>query len=474
MTNPDILKREKGSFRDRNNQVFKVGERVFRGISEKALGDWYCLEKSAVLKKYSASGNIIGSRLLDTDAESTVLQTDANNWHAWLEHECIPFINYPYEWCFEMLKDAALLHLNLLEAGLHEGITIKDASAFNIQFVGSCPTFIDIPSFEKYQSGTPWLGFRQFCQHFLYPLMLQSYKKISFRNWQRGNVEGITPYECSQLMSLRDMFRPGVFPLVYLQSKMVAALGDKKTSMLAEAQEGEFGREIIYVNIRKVRRIIERLTWEPSRSEWSEYTSTNSYDRECFDRKCAFVKEAAAQKCRNRVWDIGCNTGHFSRMFSENSDYVVALDIDELSIQKLYRQLKAEGNRKILPLVFDLTNPSPGLGWRCKERLSLEDRQPPDLILCLALVHHLVITGNVPLADVIDWLASFKCEVVIEMLTKQDEMVHKLLLNKTDQYPEFTVEGFEAIAEHYFDVRKKEAVMAERRYLYHLVPKGSS
>lgn len=470
MTSPDMLVRERGSFRDRDNQVYRVGSRILRGISEKAYGDWCLLEKSNTYQKFSESGGIIPTRLLNSE-ESGCFE---HPWHAWLEHETVPFINYPYEWCFEMLKDAALLHLDLLESALHDKMIIKDASSFNIQYIGACPVFIDIPSFEAYRQGTPWIGFRQFCQHFMYPLMLQSYRNISFRNWQRGNVEGITPYECSQLMSLRDMFRPGVFPLVYLQSKMVAALGDKKTSMLAEAQEGDFGREIIFANIRKVRRIIERLTWEPFRSEWSEYTSTNSYDRECFDRKCAFVKEVATRKRRNSVWDIGCNTGHFSRMFAENSDYVVAFDIDELSIQKLYRQLKAEGDRKILPLVFDLTNPSPGLGWRCKERLPLEDRQPPVLILCLALVHHLVITGNVPLADVIDWLASFKCEVVIEMLTKQDEMVQKLLLNKTDQYPEFTVEGFEAIAGHYFDVRKKETVMPARRYLYHLVPKGSS
>ena len=226
--------------------------------------------------------------------------------------------------------------------------------------------------------------------------------------------------------------------------------------------------------MRKLRRIIKGLAWQLARSEWSEYKSANSYDAECFDKKCSFVRRVAEQATRKSVWDIGCNTGHFSRILAGHSDYVVAMDIDELSIQKLYMELKGEGNTKILPLVFDLTNPSPRLGWRCEERLSLADREPPALILCLALVHHLVISGNVPLANVLEWLASFKCEVVIEMLTKQDEMVQKLLLNKTDQYPEFTVDGFEATAAKHFVTKAKETVMPERRYLYHLVPRNSS
>ena len=474
MINPDTLVQEKGSFRDRNNQVFRFGDRVLRGISENALQNWHLLEQSMVFQSYSVSGNIIVSRLLTEDMAGQVPQIEDDPWNAWLEHDCIPFINYPYEWCFEMLKDAALLHLDLLEAGLQDNITLKDASAFNIQFMGADAVFIDIPSFEPYQPGMPWTGFRQFCQHFLYPLMLQSYKKISFRNWQRGNVEGITPYECNQLMSLRDRLRPGVFSLVYLQSKIVAAMGNKKTSMLSEARESEFGKEIILVNVRKLRRIIRGLAWKPARSEWSEYKTDNSYDTECFNRKCDFVRQVAAQESRKRVWDIGCNTGHFSRLFAENSDYVVSMDIDELSVQKFYLELKQERNTKILPLVFDLTNPSPSLGWRCEERLALADREPPTLILCLALIHHLVISGNVPLTNVLEWLASFKCELVIEMLSKQDEMVQKLLLNKTDQYPEFTVEGFEAIASQYFVTKEKETVMPARRFLYHFVPRTIS
>lgn len=470
MSNDPGFSPERGSFRDRNNQVFVLEDKVLRGVSDAAQANWAQLASSKLYKRYAGSGHVTATRQLTPDEHRTLLASGAPDWPAYLAHERIPFISYAYEWCFAMLKDAALLHLELLEAALREDIILKDSSVFNIQFAGARPVFIDIPSFERYEPGMPWIGFRQFCQHFLYPLMLQSFKNISFRSWLRGNVEGITPHECRQLMSFRDMFRSGVFSLVYLQSKLVDSMGDAKTSIVTEARDSEFGKEIILANIRKLRKIIGKLEWRPARSEWSEYTGTHSYDDACFAMKCDFVKKAAAARPRTHAWDIGCNTGHFSRMLSANTDYVVAMDIDELSIQRFYTQLKQENNTRILPLVFDLTNPSPRLGWRCEERLSLADRDSPELILCLALVHHLVITGNIPLSHVLDWLASFKCEIVIEMLTKKDDMVRKLLLNRIDQYDEFTVEGFEAIAAGYFDVLNKAEIMEGKRFLYHLAP----
>ena len=173
MTSPDKITGERGSFRDRNNQVFCVGNQILRGISEKALKDWQALERSRAYEKYMKAGNIVATKLVGEDIFQ-LYPDELQAWCACLEHERIPFVNYVYEWCFEMLKDAALLRLDLLDEGLHENMIIKDASVFNIQFLGAKPVFIDIPSFERYDPGTPWIGFRQFCQHFLYPLMLQA------------------------------------------------------------------------------------------------------------------------------------------------------------------------------------------------------------------------------------------------------------------------------------------------------------
>ncbi|HNZ48544.1 MAG TPA: class I SAM-dependent methyltransferase [Candidatus Hydrogenedentes bacterium] len=468
--NEGLFHQEPGSFRDRNNQVYMVDGRIVRGISSTARAHWEALKESSFYKKHSAAGRIVATREIAPDNLPSPF-TEEQLWDCYLEHDRLPFISYVYEWCFGMLKDAALLHLDLMEGALREGLILKDASVFNIQFSGAREVFIDLPSFERYEAGMPWVGFRQFCQHFLYPLMLQSYKDISFKNWFKGNVDGITPKECNNILSFRDKFRKGVFSLVYLQSKLVDSMGNAKRSIVSEAQDSDFGKEIILANVKKLRKIICGLEWKPARSEWSDYTKTHSYDDTCFEQKCRFVSEAVAEKPLKLAWDIGCNTGHFSRILAKNSAYVVALDIDELSVQRLYESLRQEGTDNILPLVFDLTNPSPPLGWRCRERHALEQRGAPELVLCLALVHHLVITGNVPLREVIEWLASFRCAIVIEMLTKEDDMVRKLLLNRVDQYPEFTIDGFESLAAPYFTVKKKEEVMAGKRFLYHLLPR---
>jgi SAM-dependent methyltransferase len=464
--------REPGSFRDRNNQVYAVDGRIIRGISAEARRHWEALEKSKFYKRFSASEQIVSTTVLDADALPASFSDEEKHWDAFLEHDRIPFVSYAYEWCFSMLKDAALLHLELMESALREKLILKDATVFNIQFKGHKSVFIDLPSFEIYEAGMPWVGFRQFCQHFLYPLMIQSYKNVSVKNWFKGNIDGITPYECNQLLSFRDKFRQGVFSLVYLQSKLVASMGDAKRSIVSEAQDSDFGLEIILSNVRKLKKVVKGLEWQLASSEWSDYTKTHSYNDECFEQKCNFVNAVVNEKKRGLTWDIGCNTGHFSRILAQNSEYVVALDIDELSVQRMYHSLKKEGPDHILPLVFDLTNPSPAIGWRCKERHRLDGRGKPDLILCLALVHHLVITGNVPLAEVMDWLASLGAEIVVEMLTKEDDMVKKLLLNRVDQYPEFTIEGFESIAGAQFTVKKKEEIMPGKRFLYHLLPKA--
>ncbi len=471
MNNAADLCADKGSFRDRNNAVYHIDNRILRGISEEALDNWRCLADKRFFNSYCESGHLVQTHLLTVEEQRELNSLQDTTWAAYLEHQRIPFINYAYEWCFDMLKDAALLHLDLLDAALREGMIIKDSSHFNVQFVGTNPVFIDIPSFEAYQAGTPWIGFRQFCQHFLYPLMLQAYKRVPFRSWLRGNTEGISPEECNRLLSFRDMLRPGVFSLVYLQSKLVASMGDVKHSMVNEARESAFGKEIIVANIKKLRRTLCRLDWEAPRSEWSEYKDEHSYDTESFAKKSAFVDRIVQGTPRNLAWDIGCNTGHFSKILARNTDWVIAMDRDDLSIQRLYSELKTQANNNILPLVLDIANPSPPLGWRCAERRSLAERTSPDLILCLALVHHLVITNNIPLQHILEWLASFNCDVVMEMIDKTDGMVQKLLLNKTDQYNEFTIAGFESIADQNFVIREKSEVVPSRRFLYHLVPK---
>ncbi len=298
-----------------------------------------------------------------------------------------------------MLKDAALLQIELLLEALNEDTIVKDSSAFNFQWIGTKPVFIDIVSFEHYSSGTPWVGYRQFCELFLNPLILQAYKGIPFQDWLRGNINGIDPAHLNQLLSFRDIFRRGVLTHVVLHSKLQQSFGSTKMDVGKSMKEGGFDKSMVRQNIINVGRVVEHLEWKERKSEWSEYIEQHSYSGSDLEGKRAFVSEVVGEKRWRTVWDCGCNTGQFSRLAAENADTVLALDADHLSIEKLYQSLKGTENRVITPLVFDLSQPSPAVGWKSAERLPLGERSRPDLVFCLALIHHVVISANIPLYE---------------------------------------------------------------------------
>jgi hypothetical protein len=456
---------EPGSFRDRNGRVYMLEDAVYRGLSRNAVEHWKKLSSTRFLGRLLQEHKVVQTEFLDqADIEDARL---TEPWAGYLKHEKIPFVSYPYEWCFEMLKDAALLHLELMEQALDEGMILKDSSAFNIQFMGARPIFIDMPSFEQLAPGEPWVGFRQYCQMFLYPLMLQAYKGVPFRHWLRGSLDGIEPADCWAAMSLRDLIRPGVFTLVYLQSKLLSAYGSSTRNVKQDVAEAGFSEALIRANVRKMRKVVSGLHWKVQRSEWSDYVADNSYDEENLNEKKNFVREAVQTRHRKLAWDIGCNTGTFSRILAENCKQVVAMDIDHLAVQRLYVALRDEGNTSILPLVCNLADPSPNQGWRGLERKSLPARGAPELTLCLALIHHIVIGANIPLNQFIEWMGELGTDLVLEMVTKQDEMVQKLLLNKDDIYQDYSVAFLEQCLGQYFDIQKRIEIKSGLRILYY-------
>jgi hypothetical protein len=368
-----------------------------------------------------------------------------------------------------MLKDAALLHLELLQAALSENLTLKDASAYNVQWIGARPVFIDIASFEPLPPGEPWVGYRQFCELFLYPLMLAAYKDLPFQPWLRGSIDGISSADCARMMSARDLLRPGVLLHVALQNRLQGQYADTKKEMKADLRAAGFNRALIEANVRRLHHLTTRLTWGDAGSapsEWSEYANHNSYDEADRQTKQRFVHTAVQSKAWRRVWDLGANTGDYSRIAAENADTVVAMDADALAIERLYRKLKGEANLKILPLVMNVADPSPNLGWRGLERKGLIERGRPDLVLCLALIHHVVISANIPLRDFIGWLAGLDAAVVIEFVTREDAMTRTLLRNKVDQYSDYDLPCFEQALSDAFVIHRREALASGTRVLY--------
>jgi len=456
-----------GSFRDPESRILVDQDTICRGLSEAALRDWEALEATRFFSKAMADGRIVETTRTPPGEIEDSFQETAQDWAAILEHRRVPFLSYPYEWSFGMLKDAALLQLDLLLDALGEDLILKDASAFNIQWIGSRPTFIDVGSFKSFGPGEPWEGYRQFCQMFLFPLQLQAYKGVAFQPWLRGSIDGIPPEAMSRLLSKRDLLRPGVLLHVVMQARLQERYGGTNRSIREDLRKGGFNAEIVHSTVVRMRRLVANLDWKVRRSEWSEYSKEHSYHDEDFSLKENFVSEVASRQRWKQVWDLGCNTGHFSRLAARHSDCVIAMDIDHLAVERLYRQLRAEKDEKILPLVMNLAQPSPGLGWRGEERRSLLSRGRPDLTLCLALIHHLVLSATIPIPEVLRLLASLGGDLVIEFPTRDDPMVEKLLLHKGQKHEEYNRQNFERHLAASFSIKKSMQIGSGTRYLYH-------
>jgi hypothetical protein len=457
-TSSTELEREPGSFRDPKSRIYygRDGE-ILRALSAGGLEDWHRVAATQFFPRLVEAGKIVATEVVEDGL---------------LRHEAIPFVSYPYEWSFGMLKDGALLQLELMEAALAEDVILKDASPYNVQWRGARPLFIDVGSFEPLEPGEPWAGYRQFCQLYLYPLMLQAWKDVPFAPWLRGRVEGIEPRELRNLLSARDRFRRGVFTHVVLHERLARREAGRE-HVRADLRAAGFNKELIRANVRKLRRLVERLEWEPRPTAWTRYGPETTYHARDAERKAEFVRVAAAARRRRLVWDLGANDGSYTRLAAEHADYAVALDGDAAVVERLYRSLRAGEERSILPLAVDLADPSPGLGWRGRERRTLRERGRPDLVLCLALVHHLALSANVPPAELVDWLRELEAEVVIELVTREDPMARALLARKREGlHEDYERAEWERLLGAAFEVERTEELADGARVLYLARPRA--
>ena len=457
---------EPGSFRDPESRVFYAGDEIYRALSKEGMEDFEALAESGLLE----DPRIVRTERADgAPGAAGMLPTETAGV---LKHELIPFVSYPYEWTFSMLKDAALLQLDLLLAALDRDLILKDSSPYNIQFKGGRPVFVDVGSFERVREGEPWVGYRQFCMLYLYPLLLQAVKEVPFQPWLRGSIDGITPAQMRGLMSFRDRFRRGLTTNVFLHARLEERYADRPREVKQEVKRAGMGKQLILANVRKMRKLVTRLEWDPPEGVWVAYGERNTYTDEDARRKDDFVRAVARCQPWRLVWDIGCNNGRYSRIAAEGARYVVAVDADQGPVELLYRELRDAGIERILPLAMNLADPSPGLGWRGLERKAMPGRGRPDLVLALALVHHIAISANVPVREIVDWLASLGGALVVEFPTRDDPMVQKLLAPKREGlHPDYELESFERCLGEAFDVQRSERLESGTRVLYFATPR---
>ena len=462
------LLQDSGSFRDPLSRVFVGNGEVVRAFTAIGAKDIEKVWKKPSIQNALASGELIESNLV---SPSSVGLNDP--WVSAMTHPLIPFISYPYEWTFSMLKDAAQLQLKLTRQTLADGIGLKDATPYNVQFIGSRPQFIDAGSFEKRRKGDPWYGYRQFCEMYLYPLMMQGYLGVGFQQFLRGSVNGISPDTMRKLLpaSIRRP-RKGRLTHVVLHAAAQNRFADSDNNMKSDAAKAGMNAQVLDATLRKLQGIVKKISLGDKKSTWSEYSERGHYIESSLDEKQKFVRDAVASAPRKQVWDIGCNDGVFSRIAAAHSDYVVAMDADPLVVDRLYNTLKAEKNEQILPLYVDLTDSGGGVGWRGQERPGVFDRGRPDIVMALAVIHHMAITFHVPLASQLDMFRDLTPELIIEMPHADDPMVRKLLTNKRDGiHDDFTLEEFERLLNERFTVKSKMLLSSGTRTIFHAVRK---
>ncbi|MEU2615450.1 methyltransferase domain-containing protein [Micromonospora sp. NPDC007271] len=459
-----------GSFRDPGNRVLHRRGEVLRGLDERSARDWRALAASDFFRDLLAAGKVCGTEeLVPTPVDVP--------WAAVLRHERIPFVSHPYEWSYGMLREAALLHLEILRSALAAGFTTKDGSAYNLQWRGTAPVFIDVGSFEPARDGEPWAGYRQFCQTLLYPLLLQAHLGLDFQPWLRARIDGIEADQMRRLFSGVRRLRAGVPTHVHLHGAMQARHAGTSTSEVrAQLRAAGYSRELVLATVRGLERLVRRLDHRPGESHWSDYQRTCAYSVHDRRAKESLVDRAAAEATPGLALDLGANDGRYARIVARHAEYVVAVEQDPAVVDALYRALRTEGERRILPLVMDLADPSPGGGWRGVERAGFADRARGDLVLALALVHHLAIGRNVPLAEVLDQLAGLTAPggtLVVEFVHAEDPMARRLLANRPDGlFPDYRREAFERLLTAHGRTVRRVELPSGTRTLYQVVVGG--
>lgn len=444
------------SFRDPSGFLFTQDGKLYRQVNHVYREEYDRLLGSGLYQDLVEGGLLVPHVEVDAPLPAGAYRV--------LEPERVPFISYPYEWSFGQLQDAALATLRIQQKALDRGMSLKDASAYNIQFHAGRPVLIDTLSFETYQEGRPWVAYRQFCQHFLAPLALMSHTDVRLGQLLRIHIDGVPLSLASRLLPFSTRLR---FPLL---SHIHLHAGSERRLAARPVDTGRYrvGRTAFRALIENLEAAVRGLKWQPKGTPWADYYGETNYSDEGLEHKAQLVAEflAAVEPAPGLVWDLGANTGRFSRLPAGRGALTISFDNDPACVERNYRQCIRDGEARILPLLVDLTNPPSGHGWAHEERMSLAERGPADLALALALVHHLAIGNNLPLGHIAAFLARIARWLIVEFVPKSDSQVQRLLASREDIFVDYTQKAFEAEFGRHFLVERSAGIQDSERTLY--------
>lgn len=458
------MQKEHSSFRDNSGFVFYQNGNVYRAVTN---------TYQQQFDNFLSSG--LYAQLVEQDLIIPHKEVPANDWphleknlasqvYKILAPEKISYISYPYEWCFQQLKDAALLTLDIQLKALENNITLKDASAFNVQFHKGKPVFIDTLSFDNYEEGKPWIAYRQFCCHFLAPLALMSFVTTDLRRLSELFIDGIPLSVASKLLPRKTRFSAFYLLHIHYHAKLETKYsGDVEASKKVNSK---LSKAKLVTIIQHLVSGIRSMKSPSKKTEWGNYYKEFSYSGKAIENKKALVKEWTSTIAPETIWDLGCNAGMFSELVQPLAKQIISFDFDHLAIEKFYGLVKEKGYKNILPLVLDLNNPSAGIGWANRERKSFTERGKTDLILALALIHHLSIANNIPFSYVAEFFADLTTWLIIEFVPKHDQQTQRLLVTREDIFTGYDQQSFEKAFQDFFTIEKQQQIAETGRTLY--------
>lgn len=444
--------KEFSSFRDPAGYVYYEGDKIYRKINRCYFDQYNYFMCSGLYDELVENGYLIRHREIEKNHDYIII-----------EAERIPFISYPYEWCFEELKDAAMLTLNIQKIALKYDMTLKDASGYNVQFLRGKVIFIDTLSFDFYKEGSPWGAYGQFCRHFMAPLILMRYVDENLNCLLKNYIDGIPIDFANHILNGRGGFTAKQH--IKWHSKAISKNNDKVRDGKALKVSKNSIENMIDMMIRQV----GKLKRKKLISEWDTYYDNTNYGKISDESKIKLIR-----KClkiinfsdNDILWDLAGNDGKYSRIASSFVENVVSFDVDLNVVNRSYSVVKENEETRILPLLFDVTNPSPAIGFGCSERQSLMGRGPVKCVMALAFIHHISISNNVGFDKVAAWFSKLGEYLIIEFVPKEDSQVQKLLKTREDIFDRYTQDDFEECFLKYYEIMSRNCIRESKRVIY--------
>jgi len=441
------MKRLGSSFRDPDGYMFEFQGELFRAVNPSYQQDYDYLLSSGLYDELIKRGLMVPFREVDP------IPFGIDGLYKVLKPERIRFISYPYEWAFGMLKDAALLTLEIQKLALENGMSLKDASAFNVQFHNGNPIFIDSLSFELYTGNQPWVAYRQFCQHFLAPLAMMAHVDARLNRMFIIDLDGIPLDLAVKLLPYRCRFSMGLLLNIYLHAKSQKKY--EARTIPVSTDQRKFSLRSMHSLIEGLKSAVEDQQWRHGQTEWANYTEEGVHQNQYIEFKSSIISRWLDEVKPQTVWDLGANIGDYSLIAAQKGIDVVSFDYDPACVNKIYAIVRKKKASNILPLFLDILNPSPSIGWSGSERLSIYQRGSADLILALAIIHHLAIGANIPLESIAAQFGKLTNTLIIEFVPKEDEKVQILLANRKDYFQKYTQINFEVAFLKYFKIEQQ-------------------